>query len=880
MSVSRRSLSFLLGSLLAAGAAMAATRPSFDEIHQHVLRAKRLEAELLRLTAKEELAESSRARIRARHRVRGATRSTSRRGAASAARPAPGSDLPPLRPEARAPRAAATRIAGIPSNVKINDSLGDAPNATQSEGALAASGDQVVAAWNDGQGSFTGGAYQGFAWSPDGGQTWTDGGDPPKPAGLASFRWTSDPVLTVDERSGVFYYAALANSDATHNALAVARGRFTGGVFAWQDVQLAREVSNQTALLDKPWIAADSSGGGGAVDLAYTLFTVAGDEIDLQRSADGGATWSAASKLSSAADDGQVQAARPALGPAGEVYVLWNAIGQSTAEDFLRLRKSTNHGVSFAAEVTVTGYIANFGTGGPGFNRERGIHFPTIAVDRTSGSHRGRVYVGWTEAYNFQDDALGTGASRVEAEPNGFAVDATPFTPGDVLRGTIASAPPADFDRWAFTLAAGQSLVAWADSLGPSMTYGMRVFGGGADSVQSLCFGGDITPGSDVQQAFYTFKAPVTATYTLRMGPIDGSSPIGGYRVRTGFGVRGTERGRDQRDVFVSWSNDGSAWSVPARVNDDPVGFDDFLAEVGVGGDGFPYAAWFDYRDETFGATSNQYVARSEDGGATWGPNQRLTSVATNWTNTGSNLAPNMGDYSALIGSGPWLHPTWADGRDGSADVYGTRLGTGVSIAACALDRAVTSGSSTRLDWTLSNPNAVFANSFTGSITTARNWPLPAPTGVTVPASGVGALERVLAIPDTAAPGPVAVTLTAVNATGAMRAGCVTTLRVGSPLDVGGEPSSLALAPPVPNPASAQVGLGFAIPTRGRVALRVYGVGGRRVRTLIEGELGPGPHQAVWDGRDESGAAVAPGIYFARLETAAGERTRRIVWRR
>src|SRR5439155_18851743 len=141
-----------------------------------------------------------------------------------------------------------------------------------------------------------------------------------------------------------------------------------------------------------------------------------------------------------------------------------------------------------------------------------------------------------------------------------------------------------------------------------SMTYVMRVFGGGADSGQCLCFGGDITPGSDVQQAFYTFTAPVTATYTLRIGPIDGSSPIGGYRVRTGFGVRGTERGRDQRDVFVSWSDDGSAWSVPARVNDDPVGFDDFLAEVGVGGDGFPYAAWFDYRDETFGATSNQYV--------------------------------------------------------------------------------------------------------------------------------------------------------------------------------------------------------------------------------------------------------------------------------
>src|SRR5207249_8905862 len=135
----------------------------------------------------------------------------------------------------------------------------------------------------------------------------------------------------------------------------------------------------------------------------------------------------------------------------------------------------------------------------------------------------------------------------------------------------------------------------------------------------------------EVQQAFYTLTAPTACTYTLRMGPIDGSSPIGPYRVVTGFGVRGTERGREQRDVFVSWSDGGATWSTPVRVNDDPVGFDDYLAEVGVGSDGFPYAEWFDFRDEPYGATANQYGSRSTDGGATWQANQRLSDVSTNW---------------------------------------------------------------------------------------------------------------------------------------------------------------------------------------------------------------------------------------------------------
>ena len=40
---------------------------------------------------------------------------------------------------------------------------------------------------------------------------------------------------------------------------------------------------------------------------------------------------------------------------------------------------------------------------------------------------------------------------------------------------------------------------------------------------------------------------------------------------------------------------------------------------------------------------------------------------------------------------------------------------------------------------------------------------------------------------------------------------------------------------------------------------------GRLVRVLVDGELPAGSHDARWDGRDESGRAMASGVYLSRL---------------
>ena len=62
----------------------------------------------------------------------------------------------------------------------------------------------------------------------------------------------------------------------------------------------------------------------------------------------------------------------------------------------------------------------------------------------------------------------------------------------------------------------------------------------------------------------------------------------------------------------------------------------------------------------------------------------------------------------------------------------------------------------------------------------------------------------------------------------------------------------------------------------GRIELALFDIGGRRVRTLVNGALAAGRHTIAWDGRGPSGEKLAPGIYVARLEGAGQRWTKRI----
>src|SRR5262249_30435808 len=143
----------------------------------------------------------------------------------------------------------------------------------------------------------------------------------------------------------------------------------------------------------------------------------------------------------------------------------------------------------------------------------------------------------------------------------------------------------------------------------------------------------------------WMFTAPVAGTYFIRVGALGAPGP---YRVRTGQVHRGLERGRDQRDIFVGYSDDGVNWSDPVPLTaDSPAGYDSFTPEVAVAPDGGLYCTWYDYRDApaaTDGGQASVYMARSGDGGLNWTTLGAMTDTLSDWTAALTNITPNQGD--------------------------------------------------------------------------------------------------------------------------------------------------------------------------------------------------------------------------------------------
>jgi hypothetical protein len=89
-------------------------------------------------------------------------------------------------------------------------------------------------------------------------------------------------------------------------------------------------------------------------------------------------------------------------------------------------------------------------------------------------------------------------------------------------------------------------------------------------------------------------------------------------------------------------------------------------------------------------------------------------------------------------------------------------------------------------------------------------------------------------------------------------------------------PAVSALYGAVPNPFNPQTTLSFDVARAGRVSLKIYGVDGRLVATVVDGSLEPGHHTRVWQGVDQQGRSLASGAYLMRLEVADGVHTRRL----
>jgi hypothetical protein len=103
----------------------------------------------------------------------------------------------------------------------------------------------------------------------------------------------------------------------------------------------------------------------------------------------------------------------------------------------------------------------------------------------------------------------------------------------------------------------------------------------------------------------------------------------------------------------------------------------------------------------------------------------------------------------------------------------------------------------------------------------------------------------------------------------------------GESLTLGGPVASSStalnfLAPASPNPFVGMTTIKFALANPGEYNLSVYNVAGRLVRHFA-GRAGPGDMTVTWNGSDESGIRVSPGMYFYRLTSADFTATRTMV---
>jgi hypothetical protein len=80
-----------------------------------------------------------------------------------------------------------------------------------------------------------------------------------------------------------------------------------------------------------------------------------------------------------------------------------------------------------------------------------------------------------------------------------------------------------------------------------------------------------------------------------------------------------------------------------------------------------------------------------------------------------------------------------------------------------------------------------------------------------------------------------------------------------------------------PNPFDLNTIIRYDSPKTGRVLISVFNVRGRRVRVLVDGEVPPGRHTAVWDGRNDSGQPVASGIYFLQMKARGFSGSKKLV---
>jgi hypothetical protein len=226
---------------------------------------------------------------------------------------------------------------------------------------------------------------QGYYYSTNGGNSWS-GADvlqnsPATVNGDPSTAIANDGRMYISSLNpnGGYFLQNSTNNGQTFSALTTSAGTETN--------------------FDKEMIAADNQTGSPYVNnvyCAWTNFTTNPTHVEFNRTTDHGTTFSAPVILK----NGFGQGTNVQTGPSGEVYVCWADYdaGKTNASG-LGFSSSLNGGVNFSAYSRVFTYNGIRTTNGPNatFNNIGVNDFPSMAVDKSNLTFRGRIYVTFPE---------------------------------------------------------------------------------------------------------------------------------------------------------------------------------------------------------------------------------------------------------------------------------------------------------------------------------------------------------------------------------------------------------------------------------------------------------------------------------------------------
>ncbi len=250
---------------------------------------------------------------------------------------------------------------------------------------------KVLAAWRDFRTGVSPALRRiGYTYSTDGGTTWSPSQlipalDPNHPL-------ASDPVV-VSDTNGNFYVATVSLTSAGALDLVVFKSTDGGATFGTYYFVQGGGANDE----DKEWMICDLTKGSSPYKnnlyISWTRFgTPPG--ILCTKSTNGGVNWSSPVQVSSG---GGVQGSDPAIGPNGEVYVVW--VGGTATQDIIYFNKSTNGGASFGTEANIAqGLSPNITIS------SSGVTFPSIDCDLSGGPRNGYLYTVWCDARNGDPD--------------------------------------------------------------------------------------------------------------------------------------------------------------------------------------------------------------------------------------------------------------------------------------------------------------------------------------------------------------------------------------------------------------------------------------------------------------------------------------------